>query len=54
VLYWWLVIRPDKFAVMMCRDHGFPEITIFRTLSEARAKEVRDTVCDTTTLPVHT
>jgi hypothetical protein len=54
VLFWWFVLRPDKYSVMLCRDHGFPEIAIFRTLSEERAKEVRDTVCDVTTLPSHT
>ena len=53
VLYWWFVLRPDKYSVMLCRDHGFPEIAIFRTLSEERAKEVRDTVCNVTTLPTH-
>ncbi len=53
VLYWYFVIRPDKFAVTMCRDHGFPEIAVFRTLSGERAKEVQQIVCDVTTLPIY-
>jgi len=53
VLFYWFVIRPDKFTVTLCRDHGFPETAIFRTTNEERAKEVMLAVSDITTLPVY-
>jgi hypothetical protein len=52
VLFWWFVIHSDKFTITLCKDHGFPETPIFRTLSEERAKEIMQTVSDVTTLPI--
>lgn len=53
VAFWYFVIRPDKFAVTLCRDHGFPETPIFRTSNETLANEILRTVSEVTTLPVH-
>jgi ribosomal protein L37E len=52
VLFWWFVIRPDKFTVYLCKDHGYPETPIFRTTNESMAKEILSVVSEVTTLPV--
>lgn len=52
IVYWWHVIRPDKFTVALCKDHGFPETILFRTRNEDRAKEIETEISDVTTLPV--
>lgn len=52
LLFWWFVIRPDKYTVFLCRDHGFPETAIFRTSNEERAREIMHAVSDVTTLPI--
>jgi hypothetical protein len=54
LIFWWFVIHRDKYTVFLCKDHGFPETAIFRTLSKERAEEVRDAVSQITTLPVVT
>lgn len=53
LIFWWFAIHRDKFTVMLCRGHGFPETPIFRTLDDKRGMEVRDTVSEVTGLPVH-
>jgi ribosomal protein L37E len=52
VLFWWFVIRPDKFSVFLCKDHGFPETPIFRTQNEELAKEIQTVVGEVTLLPI--
>jgi hypothetical protein len=52
VAFWYFVVRPDKFTVSLCKDHGSPTTPIFRTTNEERAKEVMRTVADVTTLPI--
>src|SRR5262245_1262331 len=52
VLFWWFVIRPDKFTVYLCKDHGFPETPIFRTQNEDLAKEIQTVVSEVTLLPI--
>jgi hypothetical protein len=52
ILFWWFVVRPDKYTVTLTKDHGSPTTPIFRTTSEQRAFEVRDRVSEITTLRV--
>lgn len=52
ILFWYFVVRPDKFTVALCKDHGSPETPIFRTTNEDRAREVMQMVSETTTLPI--
>jgi hypothetical protein len=52
VLFWYYVIRPDKFTVTLCSEHAFPETPIFRTLDQTRAEEVARAVGDATGLPL--
>jgi hypothetical protein len=52
VLFWWFVIRADKFTVWLCKEHGSRETPIFRTSNPERAHEVQTTVSDVTNLPL--
>lgn len=52
VLWWWFVIRPERFHVILYKDHGFPETTLFRTQKEWLACQVAETVADVTGLPI--
>ena len=52
IAFWYFVVRPDKFTVALCKDHGSPTTPIFRTTNEERAKEVMRVVSDVSTLPV--
>jgi hypothetical protein len=52
IAYWYFAIRPDKFCVFLCKDHGFPETMIFRTRNQELAKEIQTVVSDVTGLPV--
>ena len=52
IAFYWFVVRPDKFTVALCKDHGYPETPIFRTGNEDLAREVMRIVTDVTTLPI--
>jgi hypothetical protein len=51
VAFWYFMVRPDKFTVKLCADHGSTETPIFRTTNEELAKEVQQVVSEVTTLP---
>jgi DNA-directed RNA polymerase subunit RPC12/RpoP len=53
VLFWYYVLHRDKYTVILCRGHGFPDTPIYRTLDERVAMDVRDTVSNVTGLPTH-
>lgn len=50
VLWWWYVIKPDRYFAALTRDHDYPEKYLFRGMSEARAKEVVQIATDATGL----
>jgi hypothetical protein len=51
-LFWfWFFIHQDKFVVSLCKDHGFPEKTIFRGMSETMAKDIAATIQDAVGFP---
>src|SRR5262249_45972669 len=52
IAFWYFVVRPDKFTVSLCKDHGSPTTAIFRTTNEERSKEVMRVVSEVTTLPI--
>ena len=52
ILFWWFVIRPDKFTVTLCKDHGTPATPLFLTANQDRAHEIMEVVSDITTLPI--
>lgn len=50
IIWWWLVIHPDRFFVALTKDHGYPEEVLYRGLSEERAQEIADAVKEATGL----
>lgn len=51
ILWWWFVIQPVRWHVIMSKDHGFPDTILFRTTDVNLAEEVAATVADVTGLP---
>ena len=54
ILWWWYVIKPDRYFAALTRDHAYPETYLYRGMSEARAKEVVQIATDATGLPLVT
>ncbi len=54
ILWWWYVIKPDRYFAALTRDHDYPETYLFRGMSETRAKEVVQIATDATGLPLVT
>ena len=52
ILFWWFVFHADRFYAALTRDQGYPEIYLYRGLSEAKAREICQTATDTTGLPL--
>ena len=51
VLWWYYAIRSDSYFVALCKNHGYPELTLYRGWSAIRAKEIADTLHDMAGLP---
>ncbi|HKA08063.1 MAG TPA: hypothetical protein VKD71_12450, partial [Gemmataceae bacterium] len=54
ILFWIYVIRSDRFYAALARDRGYPDIYLYRGMSEAQAKEIAQTATDATGLPLTT
>ena len=54
ILWWWFVIRADRFFAALARDRGYPETYLYRGMSEAQAKEICQVATDVTGLPLAT
>jgi len=54
LLFWWYIIRSDRFFAALARDRGFPETYLYRGMNEKQAKEIAQTATDATGLPLAT
>jgi hypothetical protein len=54
ILWWWFVIRADRFFAALTRDRGYPETYLYRGMSEPQAKEICQVTTDVTGLPLVT
>jgi hypothetical protein len=54
ILFWWFVIRADRFYAALARDRGYPDIYLYRGMDERQAKEIVQTATDATGLPLVT
>jgi hypothetical protein len=52
LVWWWFVLRPERFDVVLYKDHGFPDTVLFRTQERWRAAQVAGMVADVTGLPL--
>src|SRR5262249_38652176 len=52
MIWWYLAIYPDTFFIALCKDHGYPELTLYRGKDEYKAQEIAATVREVTGLPL--
>ena len=50
ILFWYFVIRPDKWDVALAFAHGSADVTLYHGLNEARAREIHAAISDATGL----
>lgn len=50
IIWWWCVIRSDRFFTALSRDHGAPNIYLYRGMNEATAREIAQVTTDATGL----
>jgi predicted RNA-binding Zn-ribbon protein involved in translation (DUF1610 family) len=51
VIWWFCTFHKDNYFVVLCRDHGYPAVTLYRGWSEAHAQDMAKTICEVTGLP---
>jgi hypothetical protein len=52
-LWWWFYIgNKDTYFVSLCRDHGYPVVTLYRGWSRKHMEEMAETICTVTGLPL--
>jgi hypothetical protein len=54
ILWYFFVIRADRFFAALARDRGYPETYLYRGMSEPQAKEICQVATDVTALPLVT
>ena len=52
ILFWWFVFHADRFYAALTRDQGYPDVYLYRGLSDAKAREICQIATDTTGLPL--
>ena len=50
LLFYWFVIKPDRFDVVLCDLHGSTDQVLFRTTKRETADEICRTINETTGL----
>ncbi|HEV3143209.1 MAG TPA: zinc ribbon domain-containing protein [Gemmataceae bacterium] len=50
ILFWYYVIRPDKWDVALALAHGTADVSLYHGMNEARAREIHAVVSDATGL----
>jgi len=50
ILFWYYVIRPDKWDVSLALAHGSADVSLYHGLNEARAREIFAVISDATGL----
>ena len=54
LLWWYYVIHKDRFHVALARDHGYPEVLVYKGWSEMQMKEIAFTLRDASGLRFET
>jgi hypothetical protein len=50
-IWWYCAFHKDNYFVVLCRDHGYPAVTLYRGWNEAHAQDMAKTICEVTGLP---
>ena len=51
VIWWFCTFHKDNYFVVLCRDHGYPAVTLYRGWNETHAQDMAKTICEVTGLP---
>ena len=51
IVFWWYVMRTDRYFTALARDSGFPDIYLYRGMSEEQSKDIARVTADATGLP---
>src|SRR5262249_57039262 len=51
VIWWFYAIHKDSYYVALTRDHGFPDLMLYRGWNQARVLEIATTLRDATGMP---
>ena len=51
IIWWYCAIQSDTYYVALCKNHGYPELTLYRGWNQGRAKEIAATLHDVAGLP---
>jgi len=54
ILWWYFVIRSDRFFAALARDRGYPETYLYRGMNEQQVKDICQVATDVTGLPLVT
>jgi hypothetical protein len=52
ILFWWFVLKPERYHAVLCNLYGGVEETLFRGKDQAQAEEVVEVVAEATGLDV--
>lgn len=52
ILFWWFVLKPERYHAVLCNMYGGVEETLFRGKDQAQAEEVVEVVTEATGLDV--
>jgi DNA-directed RNA polymerase subunit M/transcription elongation factor TFIIS len=52
LMWWWYAIYHDSYQVALARDHGYPEMILYRGWSEEHMRDIARTMREATGLPL--
>ncbi len=50
IVWWYFAIQPDSYFVALAKNHGYPELTLYRGRSKSMMEEIAGTLRDVTGL----
>jgi hypothetical protein len=52
-LWWWFYVgSKDTYFVSLCRDHGYPVVTLYRGWNREQMEDMAETICTVARLPL--
>ena len=52
-LWWWFYVgSKDTYFVSLCRDHGYPVVTLYRGWNREQMEDMAETICSVAELPL--
>jgi hypothetical protein len=51
IIWWWYAIYHDSYQAALMRDHGYPEVVLYRGWNEVHMRDIAQTVSEVLELP---